>query len=271
MVEIAPAAGKEKSAKHLPDSEEDIVKKLKADLKESQDYSMQLRAALQRKEDEKQRVIQQKEAALEQRSQQLIQRHQSQMQQLEHGYLREQHDSKAKYDTMYRNLSAQLRQSAEKTRQVDSQLRDVQSETVSIAEELKDCKDELFALQPQNDIPDSQIHSEWEGLCDNIVRWVDDEAGDIDNLHARLESVRARGGGNNEIIDKYWNPDTQMMASREPGAFEDLLRYNIHLLLETKLFNENLNLLGSIPETYRLVCQMAIGLGNLQPRRSWLI
>lgn len=149
---------------------------------------------------------------------------------------------KCKYDKLYDNhqmsyqmTTDQLQASQVNQRQLEELVQNFQMRVNDLAEELKGCKDELFSLQPANQTPDTQISAAWEALCSNIVQWIDDQAGEFNNLTSQLKVLQDKDQLT-QTVQLYWGRDRQQMANRHRNILEDLLRYNIHSLLEKRVF-----------------------------------
>ncbi len=147
-----------------------------------------------------------------------------------------------KYDQLYDNhkisyqtTTDQLQESQVKQTQLEELVQNYQIRVKDLVEELKVCKDELFSLQPANQISDAQISTAWETLCGNIVQWIDDQAGEFSNLTSQLKILQDNDQLT-QIVQLYWGRDRQQMANRHRNILEDLLRYNIHSLLERRVF-----------------------------------
>lgn len=140
-------------------------------------------------------------------------------------------------------------------------------EAEGFREEMSRCKDALFSLQPQEQIPDSQISREWEALCDQISRWVDDEISTEATLKALLrkaDEARQFTG----IVAEFWNDDVQRLAARYPGSLDDLFQFQIHRLLEDRLFKDSIYLVTLNSNQAKLLRSLEVSLSNLKPERG---
>lgn len=161
---------------------------------------------------------------------------------------------KCKYDKLYDNhqmsyqtTTDQLQVSQANQRQLQELVQNSQVRANDLAEELKVCKDELFSLQPPNQTSDTQISAAWEALCSNIVQWIDDQAGDFNNLTSELKILQ-ENAQLTQTVQFYWGRDRQQMAIRYRNILEDLLRYNIHCLLEKRVFAPQVYMPGLTPQ-----------------------
>lgn len=138
-----------------------------------------------------------------------------------------------------------------------------------LSDELSQCKDELFSLQPHWGASDTQIASDWDSLCQQITRWVDDEAEFTKELLEQLTDLKQRGHLTSTIL-KYWAPDRQLIVNRYDlnDDLDWLVRYNIHCLLETFIFSETVCLFGLTEEDARLIRAMERSLSTLKPQRG---
>ena len=174
-----------------------------------------------------------------------------------------------KYQTFCSKASEQLRKADDRTVAAEETQRAWQLQAQEIAEELRQCKDELFSLQPHGGITDTQIAAEWDTLCQQITRWVDDEAEFASDLHTRLEEL-LRQNQLSQTIQKYWGRDRQRLVNRDKmnDELDFMLRYNIHCLLEDWVFDESIYLFGLRKDDARLLKDIENGLASLKPARG---
>ena len=72
-----------------------------------------------------------------------------------------------------------------------------QSQAQNFESELNTCKDVLSKLQPPDQVADSQVIGEWDTICQQIDRWIDDDARGIENLRSRMISLKDNNLSNN--------------------------------------------------------------------------
>ncbi|MCJ1473627.1 hypothetical protein MMC13_002278 [Lambiella insularis] len=175
-----------------------------------------------------------------------------------------------KYESFCHKASEQLENADSRCKAAENARQLWQLKARKIAEELAKCKDELFSLQPRGEVTDSQIATEWDALCQQIARWVDDEAEfDGPDLFTRLKELR----DHNQLsptIQNYWGKDRQLLVNRFKMN-EDLdciLRYDIHCLLEAWVFDDAIYLFGLNKEDTRLLSTIEQSLANLKPPRD---
>ena len=167
----------------------------------------------------------------------------------------------------YKHVTDQL-QASEKSRTVaEAKARTLESRAQDLETELRACKDELFSLQPADQVTDSQISADWDNLCRNIVHWIDNQSGGMSSLSSQLQELLAFDKFN-DAISFFWGKETQILAKYHPNILEDLLRYNIHLLLERNIFNENLYMLGILKKETTVLSFVEKSLSTLEPKRG---
>ena len=176
----------------------------------------------------------------------------------------------AKYNQLYNTMTNQLEDAQAENGKVEEIARKTHLKLQAKEEELQKCKDELFALQPLSPISDAQIGHEWERLCGAITQWIDDQAGGMGSLQSELKRLNQRDEFN-DTIDLYWGADRQELAlrsSRYPNIIDVLLRYNIHCLLEKRVFDESVYMFGLGSKSAKLLTMIEEQMNALEPRRG---
>ena len=172
----------------------------------------------------------------------------------------------AKYTQLYMSTTNQL----EELRAEQEIARKTHLKLQAREEELQKCKDELFDLQPPSQISDDQIGNEWERLCGNITRWIDDQAGGTGSVGSELNKLRQMDEFN-DTVSQYWGNDRQelvQVASRYPYVIDVLIRYNIHCLLEERVFDQSVYMFGLGHKSAELLNVIEKQMNALEPRRG---
>ncbi len=180
------------------------------------------------------------------------------------------HKKDDEYNQFYKTTTAQLEKLRAEKAEVDETARKTHLKLQAREEELQKCKDELFDLQPPSQISDAQIGNEWERLCGNITRWIDDQAGGMGSLYSELKRLRQMDKFN-DTVALYWGDDRQELAhhaSRYPYIMDVLIRYNIHCLLEEKVFSERVYMFGLGYRSAELLTMIEKQMNALEPRRG---
>ena len=180
------------------------------------------------------------------------------------------HKKDDEYNQFYKNTTAQLEKLRAEKAEVDETARKTLLKLQAREEELQKCKDELFDLQPPSQISDVQIGNEWERLCGNITRWIDDQAGGIGTLHSELKRL-SQMDKLTKTVAQYWGNDRQELAhraSRYPDINDVLIRYNIHRLLEERVFHERVYMFGLGHQNAELLTMIEKQMNVLEPRRG---
>ena len=179
----------------------------------------------------------------------------------------------AKYNQFYKTTTIQLEELRAENAKVEEIARKTHLKLQAKEEELQKCKDELFDLQPPSQISDAQIGHEWETLCGNITRWIDDQAGGMGSLYSDLKRLRQIDKFN-DTVALYWGDDRQELAhhaSRYPFIIDVLIRYNIHCLLEERVFDESIYMFGLPRKSAELLTMIEKQMNALEPRRGKVI
>lgn len=174
---------------------------------------------------------------------------------------------KEKYKTLYESTTSQLLEAERRRKQAEENTEIALLRVQDISEELQNCKDELFNLQPPNQVADAHISAEWEALCSSITSWIDDRSGGIQDLRCQLMELKAKKQLS-ETVDKYWGEDRQLIADHYSNPLEDLLRYNIHCLLEDRVFNHRVYMVGLHPKEAELLHTIEHSMARLEPQRG---
>ena len=203
----------------------------------------------------------------------------AQLQQLNQRYLQSERDRERllkdkenlvkRYESFCLETSQSLRQADDRTEAAEKSQHAWQIEARGIAEELAQCKDELFSLQPRSEVTDTQVAAEWDTLCQQITRWVDDEAEFTSDLNTRLNYLNSHGLLS-PTVEKYWGRDRQLLVNRfkMKDDLDCVLRYNIHCLLEFWIFDETNYLFGLDKDDSKFLQGLEQGLANLRPARG---
>ena len=179
----------------------------------------------------------------------------------------------AKYNQFIKTTTTQLEQLRAENVKMEEIARKTHLKLQAKEEELKQCKDELFDLQPPNPTSDEQIGKEWERLCGNIARWIDDQAGGSGSLCSELGRL-TQTTKVDDTVARYWGNDRQELAqnaSRYPYIIDGLIRYNIHCLLVEKVFDESVYMFGLRRRSAKLLTQIEKQMNALEPRKGKFI
>ena len=182
-------------------------------------------------------------------------------------YKRKHEELDSTHKKFYKHVTDQLQASEQSRTVAEAKVRTLESRAQDLEIELRACKDELFSLQPADQVTDSQIGADWDNLCRNIVHWIDNQSGGLSSLSSQLQELLANDKFN-DAISFFWGKETQILAKHHPNILEDLLRYNIHLLLERNIFNENLYMLGILKKETTVLSFVENSLSTLEPKRG---
>lgn len=175
------------------------------------------------------------------------------------------------HDVIHEQRTAQLISDVEgRRKQADANTQIALLKVQELSEELQRCKDELFNLQPPNPVADTHISAEWDALCSSITTWIDDQSGGVEDLRTQLRELDANNKYS-KALAKYWGEDRQLIAnhySQSSNILDELLRYNIHCFLETKVFNDRVYMVGLSPSEAKLLLTIEREMAKLEPRRG---
>ena len=130
--------------------------------------------------------------------------------------------------------------------------------------QLQECKDDLFRLQPFNEIADSTILQQYETLNQQIASWVDDLFFRIDDENAHREA----SGRPMRPVLQVENANLQNLLASSPNASEYWLKYYLHCLLQQEFFVEGVYL-SCLPESYvGFIKIIEESMGALEPKRG---
>lgn len=185
-------------------------------------------------------------------------------------------DLEKKYASLeeeHEKTSAQKLDIEEGKKEAEEKLKSASIKIRDVSEELQKCKDELFGLQPPDSVTDTDVIKEWEALCSSIVFWIDNESGGIEDLQSQLIELSDKQKFN-ERLDEYWGKDRQLIANYYSKNFKDsticdnLLRYNIHRLLEDRVFDDLVYMVGIYPSTAELLRTIEKIMAEMKPPRG---
>lgn len=143
-----------------------------------------------------------------------------------------------------------------------STLQELRQKLATSQKELSTCKDDLFRLQPVAEVPDSNISKAFEGVCQQIVSWIDVEldAFEQENPGAKAEDIFAMGD----------DQKSEHLLRKYPGVGEHLTRYMIHRYLKNNLFGKNVYMLGLSDENKELLQRTEQSMASLDPPRGMM-
>ena len=174
-----------------------------------------------------------------------------------------------RYNALHKSTTARLLRVEGLRKQSEANTQMALMRVQELTEELQECKDELFNIQPPNQVADTHIGAEWEALCSGITSWIDDQSGGIDDLRVQLRRLKANEFS--EVVDKYWGEDRQLVAnhySRHPNITDGLLRYNVHRLLEDMVFHDRVYMVGLHPRDAKILHRIERLMADMEPQRG---
>ena len=127
-------------------------------------------------------------------------------------------------------------------------------------QELQCCKDDLFRLQPEVQIPDSVVLQDFETVCRRIVNWIDGEIDTWESTHPETEPTY--------VFSRSTKESTISFMTRNPNAGEYLARYLIHRHLMENLWDRKRPLLGLSEELQVFVQQAGKAMRTSQPPKG---
>ena len=130
----------------------------------------------------------------------------------------------------------------------------------SLRQELDSCKDDLFRLQPQTQIPDTTILKDFQTLSQHIASWIDDELSRYEGLHP--------AAGSRDLFYHGGAQDSATFLHRFPQAGEYLVRFHIHRWLHAAIYGKGVYLFGLSKEQTETMNVAEQGMGNLRPQRG---
>ena len=108
-------------------------------------------------------------------------------------------------------------------------------------------------------------------LCQQITKWVDDEAEFVSDLNIRLEELRHQNQLS-QTTQHYWGGDRQLLIHRYNmnDDLDFMQRDNIHCHLETCVFDESIYPFGLNKGDANLLKDIKHGLGSLKPPKRYV-
>ena len=183
------------------------------------------------------------------------------------------HKKNAKYNQYIKTTTTALEQLRAENVNMQEIVRKTHFKLQAKEEELQKCKDELFDLQPPSQVSDAQIGKEWERLCGNITSWIDDQGGGTGSVCSELKKLRHKDEFKDSVVP-YWGNDRQDLvqhASHYPYIIDVLIRYNIHCLLDERIFDESVYMFGLRRRSAELLTMLEKQMNALEPRRGKVI
>lgn len=130
--------------------------------------------------------------------------------------------------------------------------------------QLQECKDDLFRLQPLNEISDSTILGQYNQMNQQTASWVDE-------LFSRMDDENASRGASASIMHPFLKVEdagVQDLLSSSPNAAEYWLRHAMNCFLQREVFVEGIYL-SCLPESYtRFIRNTERNMMTLEPKRG---
>lgn len=127
-------------------------------------------------------------------------------------------------------------------------------------QQLQACKDDLFRMQPQAQIPDMDISKGFDAICQCIIGWVETEISIFEKAHPTIstEDLFSAAGDSNVFL----------MLQEFPESGEYLIRYEIHQCLQETMFGKEIFLLGLPEKTAAILQQAERSMKGMEPHRG---
>ncbi|KAL6715321.1 hypothetical protein ACLMJK_007586 [Lecanora helva] len=133
--------------------------------------------------------------------------------------------------------------------------------------DLAACTNEIFSLQPPDQVSDDVVREKWDVICERIDQWIDDDSGHLQNLNQM--ATRSYCKRLALIIDSLKNPEIQRhLETSCDNILDYILCHIIHELLSSGILAERVGLLGLHPNQLSLLKRMKENLGSLEPSRD---
>jgi len=143
---------------------------------------------------------------------------------------------------------------------LEDELRDVRERLTTCQEDLKVCRDDIFRLQPIDGVPDADVSSEFDSLCQQIANWVEEEMQDFEVANPVADADDIFSDSGDERVAAL------LRKNRDVGEF--LVQYKIHRFLNRVMFADGIYLLGISNEVGEMLSDTEQAMGNLQPARG---
>ncbi len=143
---------------------------------------------------------------------------------------------------------------------LENELRGVRGRLATCQEDLKICRDDIFRLQPIDEVPDADVSSEFDSLCQQIANWVEEEMQEFEVTNPVADADDIFSDGGDERVAAL------LRKNRDVGEF--LVRYKIHRSLNRAMFDDGVYLLGISNEVGEILSDTEQAMGNLQPARG---
>lgn len=148
--------------------------------------------------------------------------------------------------------------------EAEETLRKMRNKAGSLQSHLEECKDDLFRLQPLNEVSDSTILSQYEQLNQHVASWVDEFFSRIDSENAHCEA----SGRPPQPLLRVEGTGFQEFFASSPNASEYWLRHWLHLRLQQNVFIEDVYLSYLRDDYVDFIRVTERSMGALEPRRG---
>ena len=132
--------------------------------------------------------------------------------------------------------------------------------------ELQACKDDLFRLQPIDQVPDSIIAQRFESLNDQICDWIETQ------ISRSMDDWQAEHRGDQpKLFDHHGDTTTKRFLAHYPDTGgEYMVRSMIHFYFQKHLLGDKILLFGLDDNFVGLLEFMEQSMSRLQPQRGEL-
>ena len=144
------------------------------------------------------------------------------------------------------------------------QIQTLQESNMKLEKELQACKDDLFRMQPANQIPDSTIKQRYEDLDNRICDWIDSEIS-----HYTDKWQRKHPGTQPKLFHHNGNAELRGFLRQYPDTGgEHVIRRMIHRYLQEALFTDHVILFSLGPDDTQLLKYIEEGMSNMRPPKG---
>ncbi len=145
-------------------------------------------------------------------------------------------------------------------RSYEQDLHETRAILAASEQELRECKDDLFRLQPVTQATDADILRDFQSLCQRINDWIESEISFFEEAHPNVEP--------RQMFSASRSPEMNNLMQKYPDVGEYQIRKMIHNGLQKIMFDRDVYLFGMPLGLVQTLQKAEQSMAMLEPRRG---
>jgi DNA repair exonuclease SbcCD ATPase subunit len=166
------------------------------------------------------------------------------------------------------SLTMQTRDAVQKQENLEDIIRKLTKVNEKLSEDVTACTEEIFRLQPRNEMPDSELSDQYSTLHQLISHWVSIATKEPEQLEERLESLPSNVDEWPEPLRTHLGDGHVRLAKKYPVTQPLMLKYFIDCFLAASILSEDTCLFGLDSGVAGFMRDTEQGMKLLEPKRG---